>query len=133
MQVVKVRVPAVLKALIQVVAQELHDELSYNKLEVILVPAPELKHSCHKIRCVETRNPIWFQELNSDRKDGSGSSSKHRIARDRVLKSLQRIIDDDLYKGRYYYISMNLIEKRLIKSLQQLHEDRRTTYSEEPF
>jgi hypothetical protein len=35
------------------------------QLEVVLVPAPEPKHSGHMVRCVANQNPRWYQHFCS--------------------------------------------------------------------
>ncbi len=44
-------------------ADLLHSELRANRLEVILVPAPEQKFLGHMVREVVSQNPPWYQEL----------------------------------------------------------------------
>ncbi len=44
-------------------AASLLDELQENRLTVILIDAPERKHTTHKIRAVESSNPDWYREL----------------------------------------------------------------------
>ncbi len=38
-------------------------ELEATRLRVVLIPAPDRRHSGHKIRVVEQRNPAWYREL----------------------------------------------------------------------
>lgn len=63
-------------------AEFLHYDLRSNKLEVILIPAPEPKHLGHMIRIVENQNPDWYRDLY-------WSTSYFR--RDRSLAALDRI------------------------------------------
>ena len=55
-------------------------------LQVCLTPAPEIRHSGHKIRTVICRNPDWYQRMVAARKS-SGS------LRQRTIRALGRILD----------------------------------------
>ncbi len=41
-------------------------QLEGQRLRVVLVVAPEPRHSGHKIRVVESRNPAWYRQLCAD-------------------------------------------------------------------
>src|SRR3990172_5226855 len=38
-------------------------DLESHRLTVSLAAAPDRRHSGHKIRCVEQRNPAWYRQL----------------------------------------------------------------------
>ncbi len=61
----------------------LHD-LEENRLEVVLIPAPEPMHRGHKIRAVQNSNPDWYRSLYWE---------KPRIYRYLSLPSLKRIAE----------------------------------------
>src|SRR5690349_18418617 len=44
-------------------AKELYNDLLENKQEIVLIPAPEPRHSEHKIRVVQNRPPKWFSKF----------------------------------------------------------------------
>ncbi len=46
-------------------ADYLYDDLVENRLEVILVPPPDLRFSGHMIRAVVNQNPAWYRHLYS--------------------------------------------------------------------
>ena len=60
----------------------LRDDLLENKLKVILVPAPEERHTNHMIRVAETANPSWYSKLYAQ---------NFYFRRDRSLRALERI------------------------------------------
>lgn len=94
----------------------LHD-LRQNRLEVILIPAPEPKHHSHKIRAVQHTNPMWYRELY------------HRhthFRRDRSVAALERICQGDdrvpqehPKKYQYDVIYRALILERLMDGYYQ--------------
>jgi hypothetical protein len=44
-------------------ARQFHDELAEWQLAVVLVPAPDPRHSGHMIRVAGLQNPRWYQEF----------------------------------------------------------------------
>ena len=55
--------PKEISDIFSIEAEYLLNDLKQRKLEVILVPAPEPKHTGHEIRAVANQNPGWYQEL----------------------------------------------------------------------
>jgi hypothetical protein len=43
--------------------EDMYFELLGNKLEVVLIPAPDTRHSNHCIRAVQYANPKWYQDF----------------------------------------------------------------------
>lgn len=94
--------------LIQEKANEMLDELLRHRLEVVLVAAPEEKHSGHKIRLVCDQNAKWYREFcalySGTRKQGH--KVRTYIHRPTVVKHLSRIAQnlsgapDSIYKRR---------------------------------
>lgn len=41
--------------------EEMLNELLANKIEIILIPAPEELHRTHYVRAVQTSNPDWYR------------------------------------------------------------------------
>ena len=65
-------------------AKILYEELNYNKLEVVLVPAPEPYTERNKIRVVSNRPPAWYSEIY------------YQLTKSRrlTLKALERIVNE---------------------------------------
>ena len=108
------KLPEIIRGHFQEYAYFLRNNLEKNKLQVILTPAPEPKHQCHKIRVVETQNPSWYRELYHETPN---------FRRDRSLNSLERIInlkDQKFYIGPYKYDSIyrSLIKNILVEGYQ---------------
>lgn len=61
-------------------------ELDNRRLEVVLIPAPEPKHSEHKVRAVQGTNPDWYRSLCACR-PRSASIRKY------VVKALERVAE----------------------------------------
>jgi hypothetical protein len=66
-------------------ARFLYYDLESNKLDVVLVPAPDPKHCNHMIRKAINNNPQWYSDLYW--------SNKH-FRRDRSINALERIVDE---------------------------------------
>lgn len=71
----------------------LYYDLLANRLEVILIPAPEPQYSGHMIRSVQNRNPKWYRDLYW---------SYNHFRRDRSLRALDRIRKQE---DRYFKVS----------------------------
>jgi hypothetical protein len=85
-------------------------ELESNRLEVILVPAPDPKHTGHMIRAVENRNPGWYSNLYW---------SYNHFRRDKSVRSLNRIIEErdghhGIVRFKYDWIYRSIMQERLI-------------------
>jgi hypothetical protein len=71
-------------------------QLKNERLDVVLVAAPDARHSEHKIRTVQNENPWWYRELCSrhtksrsdKRKRGNHSLHDTRIGRKRTMQTL---------------------------------------------
>ena len=82
-------------------AEILYKELSSNKLEVELIPAPDPQFIEHKIRIAVNHPPYWFSELYHKYKYG--------INRKRSLEALNRIQnyeDKKTENNKYIYDAM---------------------------
>lgn len=117
---------------VKYIADELLNELESFKHKVILVPAPEPKHSCHKIRVRDEKNPDWFSKLNEGR--GGNSSSKYRVERNRIIPILKQLKTTGraTRRNRNFYIVESVIKDRMIqymKDINQINQSRK----EEPF
>lgn len=68
-------------------------ELESGCLEVVLIPAPDPRHSGHCIRAVQYQNAAWYRKFcslyPSSRK---GFKTRTRIKRAAAIKALERII-----------------------------------------
>jgi len=62
----------------------LYQDLSANKLRIILIPAPDPRHVGHKVRAVEVPNPEWYSKLYH--------AYPPHFRRDRSLRALERLI-----------------------------------------
>lgn len=81
-------------------ALEMLNELeSTPGLEVVLMPAPDPRHSRHCIRAVQWQNPRWYSRFVSQYTNCRGTGRKRMkrprtyIDRRRVGTALQRIVD----------------------------------------
>lgn len=108
--------PEAIKELFVEDAQFLLTELKTNKLEVILIDAPEPKYPGHKIRTSENSNPPWYKVLYN---------TYPHFRRDRSIKALERISlsEDRAFATsiskyapfKYHAIYRDLILERLTK------------------
>ena len=98
-------------------AKILYEELNYNKLEVVLVPAPEPYTERNKIRAVLNRPPGWYSEMYFI----LGQN------RERTLQALERIINSrdgkpkDEHPKRWYkrdVIIRDMIFEHLTKGFE---------------
>jgi len=72
-------------------------DLRRHNLNVILVPAPEQRHSGHMVRVADGQNPPWYQDLFE-----KYSVKKNRFRRDTSIRTLEKIADGrdiDYYEG----------------------------------
>lgn len=75
-------------------------ELESSRLEVILTPAPEPKHSLHFVRTVQSSNPGWYREFCSlyhcrRRKPRHRAKYDTLIRRRATLAALRRMLKGD--------------------------------------
>lgn len=77
---------------IEEIANDLLQELLSSRLEVVLIPAPEQRHSGHCVRAVQEANPEWYQKFceiyPSNRK---GRKIRTKIKRRETIKALEFI------------------------------------------
>lgn len=76
----------------QEIAKVGYDWLKNQRLDVVLIPAPEPTHHDHKIRSVVEHNPPWYSRMAKAR---GMDKHMHRggSLRFRTLRALQRLID----------------------------------------
>jgi hypothetical protein len=71
------------------------NELNGSRLEVVLIPAPDPRHSGHMIRAAESVNPFWYrkfcQKFMSGRK-WQNKKGRTRIKRRETIVALETII-----------------------------------------
>ena len=96
----------------------LHD-LNNNRLEVVLISAPDPRFSGHKIRAIQNENPEWYKQLYH--------SYKH-FRRDRSLKALNRIrkLEDRPFRVspyKYDAIYRHLIYTRLTEGYKEMGDE----------
>lgn len=94
-------------------AETMLDELETFQISVVLVDAPEKRHSDHKIRMVEMQNPKWYRDFcslyKSDRNDRS-TRFHTAIKRAWTIKALKRIIKGET-RGVYIERLLDFIEQ----------------------
>ena len=96
-------------------ALELLAELESTRLDVVLVPAPDQRHSGHMIRVAQEGNCEWYRSLcdeyQSSRRRRSFKSDT-KIKRAHTVRALERIIAGS-YEGAYAERLMPYVEERL--------------------
>lgn len=108
-------------------AKMMLDELLSSELSVILIPAPEPKHSGHQIRAVESQNCQWYREFCSLYASQLKRKTRFntKIKRELTINALTKIIGGNkqgIYVERLlsFIKNKNLIYKpRRIKSYQE--------------
>jgi len=99
-------------------AKDFKEDLLLNEPRTILIPAPQQKHSGHKIRVVDSYAPKWYIELNNTYgcEFNSRSRTTNRVKtyrssnyqRCRALDSFERIIlGKDLNEKKSSYDKIN--------------------------
>lgn len=89
-------------------ASEMYGELLERKLEVVLIPAPDPRHTCHYIRVAQNTPPRWFSELARRHMRSSKRCPKPRpnyIKREATLRALVAIAAGKVtttYAQRWY-------------------------------
>jgi hypothetical protein len=75
-------------------AEEMLFDLQAYELEVVLVPAPDPRHSGHKIRVAQNQNARWYQEFCAQyRSNRRGRKWRTRIKRRETIRALENILD----------------------------------------
>lgn len=87
----------------QEIAAEMLTELEAFRHSVVLVDAPEPRHSGHKIRVCETSSPAWYSQLCAEHTSRRGRMKRPRtyIKRGEVVRTLRRIVDGKRAAGVY--------------------------------
>jgi hypothetical protein len=109
-------------------ALELLIELESSRLEVVLIPAPEQRHSCHSVRAVQESNAEWYQKMCKRhlRRRKRYSKPDTLINRAHTIKALERVMEgriDSLYAERL----MPFIKEKA----QEMRGGRFDSYSEQ--
>src|SRR4051794_35935647 len=94
-------------------ATEMLNDLETWRLEVVLIPAPDPQHSCHRVRCVQSQNPVWYRkfcELYPSGRQRRSWKPDTRIKREQTVRALKRIIDGD-YSGEYADRLLHFIDR----------------------
>lgn len=76
-------------------------------MKVIIVPAPEPKHSGHKIRVVESRPPSWYMEKCYSTK-GRKTFKRHRF-----IDALKNISKGTGFDSEYGKLAVTVCEHAL--------------------
>ena len=80
-------------------AQLLLWELDNERHTVELMPAPEPKHSGHRVRVCTQSNPEWYREIIWSRTTVRGGKHRPTAKRSDVRRVLVRIADGQPVKG----------------------------------
>jgi len=102
-------------------------ELGRERLEVVLAPAPDPRHSSHKVRAVSNENPWWYKELCNRYPSRSKSHRRWRtrIKRRETLNALRRLY---VAGGTYSHYADDLIE--LAEDVLQSAREEEKNYEE---
>jgi hypothetical protein len=91
---------------IRLEAKDLLKELKENKLEVILIPAPNPQFEGHMIRVSQNRNPNWYKKLYY--------SSGEKLKRNWTVQSLSKISENKIrWNSKYDIMILEMIYERL--------------------
>lgn len=81
---------------LQKLARQYLLELESSQLEVVLIPAPEQKHSTHMVRAVQEQNCDWYREFCEEH-PSTGRFRKlkfqTKIKRRQTVKALKLLIE----------------------------------------
>lgn len=107
-------------------ANYLLSDLENNKFKYKKLPAPDKKHSGHKIRQIAVSNPEWYKEIfdiKSKRESRIGGHLNRNKGqgqiRKRVAKVLLCIIEKtDRYRCSYHSLLRELIKKMLCEGYE---------------
>jgi len=107
-------------------AIQLIRSLEAKRLRVSLVPAPDPRHSGHKVRVVEEQNSAWYRDLCQDyissrRIHPSCKKTKTAIKRAHTLRALRKISQG--HRGGLYIERLMPIVSRLAKGELDLWDD----------
>jgi len=93
-------------------AETLYQELTNNRLKVVLVPAPNPTHYNHKIRVVENSNPEWYSSLYFETNRGKRRLFEKSISR--LVKGEDQDFNEKNEKYSYDQLFRELIYSRLL-------------------
>ncbi|MBD3318978.1 hypothetical protein GF342_03645 [Candidatus Woesearchaeota archaeon] len=103
-------------------ARELKREFLENRLQVVLIPAPEPMYAGHMVRAVENKNPDWYRAAYNDWSKCQGKSNCKRTrmhrALDRVCTGRDGVFGS--YRFRYDSILREIMQDRLMEGYQSL-------------
>lgn len=85
-------------------AETLLKELETQKLRIGTVPAPDQRHSNHKIRAVFETNPVWYSDLYNE---------IGYVDRRIVVNSLKRIAKRESTKYKYDSMMLDVINEQI--------------------
>lgn len=122
-------------------AKEMLDELLANRLEVVLIPAPDARHSVHFVRVVSSQNCDWYRKFcaqyRSSRKD-QNAKGRTLIDRRATIAALERIIraeKQSAVKGRISRLKNTAYVERVLKFIEfenKQQEKQETVYEYDP-
>jgi hypothetical protein len=98
-------------------AQILYQELDDIFLKITTAPAPIKKHSDHKIRIVESRNPSWYSELYAQTNRGKRHLFKRSL--ERITQGKDKRVNPSNNWYNYDGLFRNLIYSRLINGYSE--------------
>lgn len=82
-------------------AEEMLFELENSYFEVVLIPAPERRHSGHQVRALQSANPAWYSRFAAQHVNCRGIGRKRMkrprtfIKKSDTIRALQRLLDGD--------------------------------------
>lgn len=101
-------------------AEEMLFELENSHFEVVLIPAPERRHSGHQVRALQSANPEWYSRFASQYVNCRGVGLK-RMKRPRTyidkratVKALERMLEGD-EKGIYAERLLNFMSHEIAR------------------
>ena len=100
----------------------MYDELQANKLNVVLVQAPEKAHIKHMIRVAESRNPGWYQEICANYPDTSDRRTSSIIKRSAIKTTLKQLFRYGKSEKKYAPDLIEIAEDYLARLKEQYGE-----------
>lgn len=81
----------------KIIIKDMLNELVNNALVVVLLPAPEQRHTGHMVRAVEQQNANWYREFCADHEEYRAGYEKPKtiIKRQDTINALYRVLDGD--------------------------------------
>lgn len=87
-------------------AMDLVEDLKRSPMRVILIPAPDPRHSGHKIRVVESRPPRWYMEFVYP------ELGRKTFKRHRFIEACKRVAKGNVFGTIYEKLALKIIEMR---------------------